>query len=611
MSLRAKIAAHFAWVPRLWAVLSVRHRARLGGILSLSVLEAVLEALSVTLLVPVVALLTGSTAGIASIERILATVRIEAPAWLVVSILLATVGLLRMAVKIVGGFWRSKFALEIRTDLASRLIRYNLDRDYIEHVESDTAKLISTVVGEPSAVSTLVSEVIAAISNVIVVSALLVFMLLAQPLLTLVVLVTTAALVGGIYRSLTIRTRELGALAVKARQDMSSRAANALWGFQETIIYGQQNRLIGYFDEAALRMQRALERVAVYRSTPQAGVEFLLMLLVIGAVLLQPWLTASENGLRLPTLAAVVFAMMRIMPLTTAFAVQASQMRFHLPSLDIVYDSLRRADGTSRSSHGPGETGGPIKPESNIGLSDVSVVFPRATVPSLQSVDLRLPARRLIGIAGPSGAGKSTLANVLLGFVAPSSGKVSVDDREIDPASRGWRNSIGLVPQTPILLEGSIADNVVFGRRFADEAKRLQQVLATVHLDEFVGQLKDGVNTRVGERGALLSGGQRQRVAIARALYGEPDVFILDEPASALDPGVANAIDDVLLSLRHGITVIVIAHRVETITKCDHVVFLDRGKVEGAGTYADLRSNCPRFRQFVQGELQSNQRENA
>ncbi|MBR3737038.1 MAG: ATP-binding cassette domain-containing protein [Lachnospiraceae bacterium] len=196
---------------------------------------------------------------------------------------------------------------------------------------------------------------------------------------------------------------------------------------------------------------------------------------------------------------------------------------------------------------------------------------------------LTIPVGKSVGIVGSSGAGKSTIVDVLLGLLKIQSGSISADGTDVMAAEnyRGWLKNIGYIPQSIFMLDATIRQNVAFGipeEKISEE--RIWQVLKDAQLDEFVRSLPEGLDTGIGERGVRLSGGQRQRIGIARALYEDPEVLILDEATSALDNDTESAIMDSINRFQGEKTLVIIAHRLQTIEKCDMVFRVEEGSIK-------------------------------
>ena len=194
-----------------------------------------------------------------------------------------------------------------------------------------------------------------------------------------------------------------------------------------------------------------------------------------------------------------------------------------------------------------------------------------------------------IGIVGESGSGKSTLIDLLLGFQRPSKGIITVDDIDLNDIILSFRSKIGYVSQELYLIDDSFLNNIAFGiNKDEINIERVHEVIKLSQLETLIENSKDGVNTRVGERGVQLSGGQKQRIAIARALYSNPDILILDEATSSIDSYSEEMIQVATEKITKGRTSIIIAHRLATVKKADKIIVMDAGKIVEIGTHKDL-----------------------
>jgi subfamily B ATP-binding cassette protein MsbA len=207
---------------------------------------------------------------------------------------------------------------------------------------------------------------------------------------------------------------------------------------------------------------------------------------------------------------------------------------------------------------------------------------------ALKGVDLEVRAGEMVALVGPSGAGKSSVLSVLLGFVAPTAGEVRWDGAPLSSLSKqSLRAQLAWVPQEPVLLSGTVRDNLRLGRADADDAA-LWKALTRAHAADFVRAFEKGLDEEVGERGARLSGGQRQRLAIARAFLVEPSLLILDEPTSALDASTEAEVQAGLSELMAGRTTLVVAHRLSTVRRAQRIVVLEDGRVAESGVHEAL-----------------------
>jgi ATP-binding cassette subfamily B protein len=218
----------------------------------------------------------------------------------------------------------------------------------------------------------------------------------------------------------------------------------------------------------------------------------------------------------------------------------------------------------------------------------VTFEYPQSNRSAISNLNFSTNPGEMIALVGPSGSGKSTLINLVIGFLRPQSGVITIDGKDLAKYDlRTFRKFISVVPQEPVLFEGTVRENITYGLGSAFNAKVIAALQAANALD-FVNELPDGIDTLVGERGARISGGQKQRLAIARALIRNPRILILDEATSALDSESERAIQKALESLMHNRTTFVVAHRLSTVQKADLILVLDRGELVESGRHRDL-----------------------
>lgn len=233
---------------------------------------------------------------------------------------------------------------------------------------------------------------------------------------------------------------------------------------------------------------------------------------------------------------------------------------------------------------------------SSIQIDSASFSYPEKNYPALTEVTLDIPAGSSVAIVGPSGAGKTTLIDILLGVLVPNEGSVLISGLPPQLAVAKWPGAVSYVPQDVLIAAGTIRENVALG--YPSESATDELIMSAVkvaHLEQFVGELPDGVDTQVGERGAKVSGGQRQRLGIARAMFTRPHLLVLDEATSSLDGETEANISDAIHALRGLTTVVMIAHRLSTVRNADLVVYLSKGKIVAKGTFSEVRDAVPDF----------------
>ena len=237
-----------------------------------------------------------------------------------------------------------------------------------------------------------------------------------------------------------------------------------------------------------------------------------------------------------------------------------------------------------------------------IRLNNVTYTYPQASEPSLENLDLTIPSHSTIGLAGPTGRGKSTTVDVILGLLTPQKGCLSIDGLEIDLSNlRSWQKIVGYVPQNIFLSDQSVAANIAFCVDLElIDMKAVERGSRIANLHSFVTQkLQNGYATLVGERGVRLSGGQRQRIGIARAVYHSPQVLILDEATNSLDNPTEKIVMEAVNNLGESTTIIIVAHRLTTVQKCNIIYLFENGQIKDAGTYDELKATNTSFQEMI------------
>jgi ABC-type multidrug transport system fused ATPase/permease subunit len=227
-------------------------------------------------------------------------------------------------------------------------------------------------------------------------------------------------------------------------------------------------------------------------------------------------------------------------------------------------------------------------------MQNITLTYPNRNKPAIADISLMVPIGSSIAFVGPSGAGKTTLIDILLGVLAPSSGSVLVSGMPPLIAVSKWPGAVSYVPQDVVIASGTIRENVALGyplEKATDEL--ILSALKVAHLDQFVANLPQGIETQVGERGAKISGGQRQRLGIARAMFTRPHLLVLDEATSSLDAETEANISEAIHGLRGLTTVVIIAHRLSTVRSADQVVYLSDGNAVASGTFDEVRRAVP------------------
>ena len=276
-----------------------------------------------------------------------------------------------------------------------------------------------------------------------------------------------------------------------------------------------------------------------------------------------------------------------------------SSLQVNRKSLNVISRDLAAVDNYPSAAQISERRKQPITCEDSVKLQDISFCYPGADTNAVERLNLFIHKNTSIGLVGPTGAGKSTVADIVLGLLIPQSGQVVIDQTPItEQTAPAWQIHTGYVPQQIYLTDDTIARNIAFGVNPVDiNQEALVEAARMAHIHEFVTrELPDGFNTIVGERGIRLSGGQRQRIAIARALYHKPELLVFDEATNALDGATESNIRQSVRELAGTKTLLIIAHRLNTVKDCDVIHVLEHGRIVASGSYEELMKDCDIFR---------------
>jgi ABC-type multidrug transport system fused ATPase/permease subunit len=420
-------------------------------------------------------------------------------------------------------------------------------------------------------------------------------LMLVEPMGTLVA-GGTIGLVGGLYFVIVRgRLSRWGQHIEQGTGHLFKAIALGFGVFKAARVLGRERFFIDHFGNAANNAAHYSYRFMGLGTVPRLLGE-VIVLLAISLLVLMVHLRGQPISDVLPVMGVFAAAAFRILPSMNRMLHAASTVRQSVPAIDDVRAALALVN-----LHGPAE--GPQADEvvplpftGELVASGLSFRYPGRPLPALTGVDLTVRQGEMVALVGRSGSGKSTLADLLLGLLTPEAGAITVDGIDIRDAMRAWQRRIAYVPQSIFVADDSLARNVALGLPDAAiDRGRVLDALTAAQLGSLLDELPDGLDTRLGENGSRLSGGQRQRIGIARALYEGDDVMILDEATSALDNKTEHELAQVIEALRGERTIIVIAHRLATVRRCDRVVMMDEGRVIGAGRYDALVASCPTF----------------
>jgi ABC-type multidrug transport system fused ATPase/permease subunit len=569
---------------QVWSILLPAQRQRALFVVAFMLAGTVLEMLSVGLVVPVLAFMTSDASALpARLRRLVEWFGDPSPrAVLVVLAYLVVIFALKSTFVLSVAYWQARYVRSVQANVSQRLFAVILAQPWTFHLRRGSSAL-THVVEESQAFSLACTQLLQMISEALVGLGLLALLMWYEPVGAATVAATLLLAVWLLNRTVRSRSRRWAEGSNHHKRLLRQQMQQGISGIKEVKMYGCEGEFAADFrlhTDATARMT-ALQWLVEQIPRPCFEVLAVVTLLLLTAA--ATWHGATIQSL-LPILGLYATVAFRMLPSINQATIAMQRLRHAEPMIT----SLVRHLALEQAVPPPV----PIAATSfrdRIRVEHVSYRYPESEKVVLHDVDITIPRGAAIGFIGSSGAGKSTLVDVLFGLLTPSSGRVTVDGCDIQDNLRGWQRLIGYVPQSIYLLDGSIRRNVAFGvPHEAIDDVAVARALKAAQLDDFVHGLPHGVETVVGERGALLSGGQRQRIAIARALYHDPQVLVFDEATSALDVDTEREVMAAVEALHGSKTLIIIAHRLSTVAQCDMLHRLEGGRIVRSGAFAEV-----------------------
>lgn len=464
---------------------------------------------------------------------------------------------------------------------SERMMKNYMRRGYEFYLNADTAVIQRSITSDVNNMYGLILALLQLISESIVFVVLSVVLLVSDPLMTIII----ASLLGITLLIIKVVIKPIMHRAGEDNQEYYSNLFKwinqTVIGIKEVKIGGREKYFIDTYAEYGKGYVNAVQRYTLYNNIPRLVIETVCVAGIV-AYLLFLFLNGGQTENLLDIIAAFGVALMRMMPCANRINNQLNSISYFEPFFMGVSDNLQdEIDGknTDVSVFEVQKEKLPVKNE--IVMKDISYKYPNTEKWILKDANVTIPIGSAVGIVGETGSGKSTFVDVLLGLLVMQKGEITADGQNIFEGNnyRKWLKNVGYIPQTVFMIDDTIRKNVAFGIPEDEiDEERVWEVLKEAQLDEFVKSLPEGLETGIGERGIRLSGGQRQRISIARALYDDPAVLVLDEATSALDNDTEKAIMDSINHLHGKKTLIIIAHRLQTIEKCDAVYRIEETK---------------------------------
>ena len=483
---------------------------------------------------------------------------------------------------------QTRFTSMRRHSLSLKLFKVYISQKYPFFLNKNSYEFVKNVINEiDHMVNGAILQIVNLITYIFQIILLSAFLFYINPFTTLLITSALVFVYGLIFFVIKKEVRRLG----KERYRMNTlrmRVVNeAFWGIKETKITGCEKSFVSSFTEPSKQLSKNYTKEEVIGVIPK----YILEIVAFSSILLFIMVTIlkSEDFTKvISSISVYAYAGYRLMPSVQSLFRAFSKFKYSMPAAtkivqefqnrfaerDLIEDAASRMDFSRE-----------------IGLNTVTFTYAGTTTSVLKDINLTIPVNTLVGFAGKTGSGKTTLVDIILGLLIPQEGSILIDGTPVTSANiRNWQQNLGYVPQSIYLSNDTIASNIAFGH-IGDtiDFKAVRDAAKMAQIDDFImNELPEQYETKIGERGIRLSGGQRQRIGIARALYRNPSVLVMDEATSALDNQTEKDVMAAIDGLSGKKTIILIAHRLSTLKKCDQIFYLEKGVITRRGTYEEL-----------------------
>jgi ABC-type multidrug transport system fused ATPase/permease subunit len=573
-------------LPQLREILEKSEKQKIPFIILMMVFSALLETLGVSMIVPVVTLVmkpeTMETnrlvAGFCRIFGITSVTTLTIV--LMAALIVLFVG--KNLFQLLQYYVLAKFSFDNLYRTQKKLVHIFLHKPYSYYLGINTSDIVRLISQDTVGAFVIVQDAMEMCAEMFVAIMLAAAVFIMDPGMALAMGLMLVVLMFFIARVIKPKLNRYGASHVKYDTLATKWLLQFSGGIKDIKIaesegFFEEN--YGYNDKIDKKMEK--ER-AVFRNVPRVLLEATCISGVLLIFIVR--LVQGENiADMVPQLSAFVVAAVRLLPSANRISSYTNEIAYNMPQLERTAAHIRQAREDAEPEEAAldqPEADAPFTLDDNVQLKNITFKYDEGDKYILENACMDIPIASSVGVVGTSGAGKTTAIDILLGLLKPESGQVLVDGRDIESNYHAWLRNISYIPQTIYLLDDTIRANVIFGNVSQEAGEEsVWAALREAQLEDFVRSLPEGLDTQIGERGVRLSGGQRQRIGIARALYTEPKLLIFDEATSALDNETEEALMEAINSLHGRKTMIIIAHRLQTIQNCDLVYRVGEGKI--------------------------------
>jgi ATP-binding cassette, subfamily B, bacterial PglK len=502
------------------------------------------------------------------------------------TIIFITAALLAGVIRLTLLYAMTRLSFATGTDLSINIYRRTLYQEYEVHVSRNSSEVINGIFAKSGMViGGVISPTLYLISSIILFVGIMSALLAINPTIALSASIGFGMLYWMVIRYTNTHLKDNSKTIANQSTQMIKSLQEGLGGIRDVLINGSQQFYCKLYRNSDLPLRRASGNNAFIIGSPRYTMEAVGMTLIAGLAYV---MTQQESGVdtAIPVLGALALGAQRLLPALQQAYASYSTIKSSKSSFEDVLNLLDQP----LPEYADQPLSEPIPFAKEIKLNNLNFRYTEDSPWVLKNINLSLKKGSRIGFMGVTGSGKSTLLDIIMGLLPPTEGGLIIDNQTINSQNRrAWQAHIAHVPQNIYLSDSTIEENIAFGiEKELINHQRVKKAVQQAQIAELIEQWKDGYQTFVGERGVRLSGGQRQRIGIARALYKQADVLIFDEATSALDNETERAVMDAIEDIGEDVTILIIAHRLTTLKRCDQIIKLEKEFNIKTGTYKDI-----------------------